>query len=395
MAKIYWRKGRASARATIDGVEYRRALETASPREAEVRFQEWLGEIRGSKRRAPWDRHEATLQRAVDVHCDSHLATLREGTQERYIQSIGFLIEHFGADRTLQSIAHADLAGFVTWRRKGARKNRVSSSTIRRDLACLSSIYTIAIDNGLAEVNPVQPFLRSQRRGKKLVESDPRTRYLTHAEEEAVLTEALRQATNPESIRRKEKAMIAAAIALYIDFGLRAQELLHARHSWIDLDRNELTVPADVAKSGTARVIPLNDRARRIVEMLPKNGQTDLLLWRCDAGKQFSDLNKAFQRIAKDAGVEDVHIHDLRRTCGCRLLQDRAARMEEVSKWLGHASISMTERAYAFLSVGNLHALVGSVQDRSARDRIDAMFEASSLDVLVGIEVEQKLLESA
>lgn len=125
---------------------------------------------------------------------------------------------------------------------------------------------------------------------------------------------------------------------------------------------------------------------------------SEFLLWRCDAGKTFSDINKTFQRIAKSVGIMDVHIHDLRRTCGCRRLQDRRARMEEVSKWLGHASISMTEQAYTFLSVGNLHALVGSVQDHSTRHRIEAMFDANSLDVLIGTYVEENgpdLLKSA
>lgn len=53
----------------------------------------------------------------------------------------------------------------------------------------------------------------------------------------------------------------AAAIALYVVLGLRGQELLNAKHSWIKLDLNEFVVPASDSKSGKSRTIPLNARA--------------------------------------------------------------------------------------------------------------------------------------
>lgn len=66
--------------------------------------------------------------------------------------------------------------------------------------------------------------------------------------------------------------------------------------------------------------------------------------------------------VLKD-GMAPFSWHDLRRICGCRLLQGQRATelgshpklaMEEVSKWLGHSSISVTERHYAFLTVDTL-----------------------------------------
>ncbi len=34
--------------------------------------------------------------------------------------------------------------------------------------------------------------------------------------------------------------------------------------------------------------------------------------------------------------------------------------MEVVSKWLGHSSVVLTERVYAFLKVENLHEAIGT-----------------------------------
>lgn len=53
----------------------------------------------------------------------------------------------------------------------------------------------------------------------------------------------------------------------------------------------------------------------------------------------------------------------LRHTCGCHLVQGtwtpRALTLHEVCLWLGHSSISVTERHYARLVPGNLHDAVG------------------------------------
>jgi integrase len=43
-----------------------------------------------------------------------------------------------------------------------------------------------------------------------------------------------------------------------------------------------------------------------------------------------------------------VNWHDLRRTAGCRWLQDYRKSIGEVSVMLGHSSIVVTEKHYAF-----------------------------------------------
>jgi integrase len=54
------------------------------------------------------------------------------------------------------------------------------------------------------------------------------------------------------------------------------------------------------------------------------------------------------------AGLKVVEWHDLRRTCGCHLIQDRGFSLLQVSKWLGHSSVKVTEKHYAFLYVDDL-----------------------------------------
>lgn len=62
----------------------------------------------------------------------------------------------------------------------------------------------------------------------------------------------------------------------------------------------------------------------------------------------------------RSAGIEDLRWHDLRRTCGCRLLQVHGLSMEQARDWLGHSSVITTEKIYAFLTVDDLQRAVGT-----------------------------------
>jgi len=386
---IYWRNGWAWGRKTIKRQEYRGPLGTQSKRDAPAAYQKWLAELQESLKATPRGDLVTTWRAAVDNFTTNHFPTLEPSSQDRYLLSLLILNPHF-ENTTLQAIGKADIGRFVTARRRAGKQSKykgkkttLEDSTIVRDLQCMSSVFTVAIDFDLCEQNPAAAYLKAHKRRKTLVNSDARRRYLSHTEEERVLTAAIARAMDPTAIRRFEKFMIACAIALYIDLGFRAQELLSARRNWVDFERNEITIPKEFCKNGEARTVPLLPRARRIIEMLPTNKHTDLLLWRTAAGKKFADLNKTFQTIARAAGVHDVEIHDLRRTCGCRLLQDHRLKMAEVSRWLGHASVDITEKAYAFLKSENLHDAVGGrVIDLAARQRLAEMLNAEIRDFI-------------
>jgi integrase len=372
MANIYWRNGWAWARATVKGVERREPLGTRSKAEAQEYFEQFVAKIAAEKA-SNWTRKETPFREAVRVFTDDHLPTLKVSSQGRYLQSLIELTPHFEG-MTLQRISRGDLTTFVAARRKGG----VKDSTIRRDLACLSSVFTIAADYELCDANPVLPFLRNKKKVKQLLEADFRTRHLSHMEELRLLRQARAEAEAlPEGTPRwHEKFMLLCGIALYIDVGLRAQELLMAEWSWVDLEMQAITVPASVAKSGKARTVPLVDRAMAILEHLPRHPTSPYVLWRCKTGKRFMDINKAIQRIARAADITDLHVHDLRRTCGCRLLQDWRMSMAKVSKWLGHASTEITEKRYAFLKVENLQEAIGRLQNPDIKLQVGSFFGA-------------------
>jgi integrase len=67
-----------------------------------------------------------------------------------------------------------------------------------------------------------------------------------------------------------------------------------------------------------------------------------------DTRKRYVQQNKGFKATIRRANIADLEWHDLRRTAGCRWLQSGRT-MQEVSTMLGHSSVQVTERRYAFL----------------------------------------------
>ena len=87
-------------------------------------------------------------------------------------------------------------------------------------------------------------------------------------------------------------------------------------------------------KSGK-RLIKLNTQAKELLDGLDE-------LW--DYTKDF--VSHKFKKEARRLGIPDTRFHDLRRTFGYNLIR-QGRPIYEVSKLLGHSSVTTTERHYA------------------------------------------------
>jgi integrase len=165
----------------------------------------------------------------------------------------------------LHEITSAELSEFETKR----RTQGVRPGTIRRDLACLSSLLTSCVDWEWLDGNIVPAFLK--RRAKRgLREAPPRTRYLTIDEEQRLIA-----AASPANMRNKNGRQAGKwtscreAIILNIDTGLRRDELFSLRWPQIDLDRGVI-VTTTLTKNGRSRMVPLPERSRTILGTVPR-----------------------------------------------------------------------------------------------------------------------------
>ena len=275
------------------------------------------------------DRPPRAFADAVRRFIREHFPAIKPASARRYAVSLKALARTFEG-RTIQQVTTATLSEFETMR----RSEGASAPTIRRDLACLSSLLSSCeewewIEDG---ANIVPAYMR-RRRKRGLKEAPPRTRYLSHEEEAALLAAA------NEPVR--------TAIVMSIDTGLRDQELLGLTWDRIDYQRAMIATTTRT-KSGRVRYVPLTARSAQKSAQLPRHITSPYVFVHGD-GQRIGRMVSGFRGACRRAGLNDVRWHDLRRTAGCRWLQDEGRSMEEVSMLLGHSSIAVTERTYAFL----------------------------------------------
>jgi len=143
-----------------------------------------------------------------------------------------------------------------------------------------------------------------------------------------------------QAIDQEPNIYVRAAVWLYLLTGLRKTELLTARRDDVDWQRAELVLGD--TKSYEEQIVPLNGQALAIIQALPTIDNNPYLLPSTKKqGGHLVNINKPWNRIRKTAGVEDVRLHDLRRSVGSWMSQSRVD-LNLVKSALRHASISTT-----------------------------------------------------
>lgn len=71
---------------------------------------------------------------------------------------------------------------------------------------------------------------------------------------------------------------------------------------------------------------------------------------KCSKTAHLTEIRKTYTRLLKIAKIENLRIHDFRRTLGTWLLNDGVP-LEVISKMLGHSDTRVTERVYAHMGL--------------------------------------------
>lgn len=145
---------------------------------------------------------------------------------------------------------------------------------------------------------------------------------------------------------------------------------------WADIHLQDAIWHNGTTKNGLPNRVPLVQEAVRLLRERRKrtaNPGEWVFPMRKDPSRHIEDADHAWSRIREAAKIEDVRIHDLRRTAGSWATQG-GANTPEVGKLLGHKSLTSTQvyaradnraaRKAADLCVQRLtEALAGEVDD--------------------------------
>ena len=150
------------------------------------------------------------------------------------------------------------------------------------------------------------------------------------------------------------------AIWLYLLLGVRRDELLKAKWQDVDWTRQELRLPE--TKTGKVHYVPLSTPALAILKNLPHVDGNPHILPGEKQGQPVANIEKIWQRVRKAAGVEDVRLHDLRRTVGSWLAQSGNS-LHLIGRVLNHSN-QATTAIYARFAQNNVRQ---AMEDHSAK----------------------------
>lgn len=141
------------------------------------------------------------------------------------------------------------------------------------------------------------------------------------------------------AIDQEQNPIARAALWLYLLTGARKSELLKARWEDVDFGRAELRLPD--TKAGRTHYLPLSEPALALLGALPRFQGNPYVFPGLKAGAHLVNVDKPWQRVRQAAGVEDVRLHDLRRTVGSWLAQAGNS-LHLIGRVLNHSNPSTT-----------------------------------------------------
>lgn len=259
---------------------------------------------------------------------------------------------------------------YVDIQRAHDKMSKRARYSANRAVALLSAAFVWGAKRGLVPVghNPASKIDRNKE--------EARERYLT-GEEMVALGDALREAEtigiphkasqSKHAPKEKNRTIygphVTGAIRLLMLTGCRLREILHLRWSEYDSTRGLLRLPD--SKTGRKTVV-LSTAAQAVLESVPQVGEYVIAGRTVASGKEAprADLKKPWAAISGRAGLEGVHLHDLRHTFASVGAGDGMS-LQIIGKLLGHADAATTAR-YAHVDVNPVRAAADAIANKIA-----------------------------
>ncbi len=208
---------------------------------------------------------------------------------------------------------------FVQYRTE--RLKKVKPATLKRQLTPISNMFNVAKKEwGIPVSNPLDNLTinyTDQRRERRL--KDGELEHLINVSNEHV--------RNP---------LIIPIVLFALETGMRRGEILSIE--WRDIDWNTSTLTIPEAKNGYKRYIPLTPKAIEVLKLLGTQDTTQgpFLLTP-------NAFRKAWTRLIRKSGIEDLRFHDLRHEAISRFFE-KGLNIAEVASISGHRDFKMLFR---------------------------------------------------
>lgn len=283
----------------------------------------------------------------------------RRGTKFWSPTHLAYWVDQFGP-RDIKSITRADIniALAALQVKKVERRTfegevkqtdkTISSATVNRYLATLSSMFNFALNMGHVDRHPIKGGQVS-----KLEEANGRRRILSIAEEDKLIEEAERSTWPP----------MALFLRIALTTGARKSEIMGLR--WSDIDLNSRAAVLRKSKNGEQRTLPLVMSVRDALIQAKKVQPltSDLVFFDPKRPTVPKNVDTIWKHVRSRAGLEAdrddsldcVVLHSTRHTAATKLIAG-GANVIQAAAVTGHKTVGMLKR-YAHLKSDDVLAL--------------------------------------
>ena len=179
-----------------------------------------------------------------------------------------------------------------------------------------------------------------------------------------------------KALERERHKDLHDFILIALSTAARRGTIFAMRWDQIDFQRALWIIPNPKGKRGvTEHIVPLNAMAMDVLESRPRTGEW-VFPGKSD-GRHLKTIAKPWKAFLKRAGIEGLHVHDLRRTVATRQGESGAS-TRLIQKTLGHTDDSVATRIYD-----------RSEQREDVREAIDAAMQSM---LAAGKSSKRKLL---
>lgn len=248
------------------------------------------------------------------------------------------ILPHFGALRPDQITAEHS-RDYAAARRKASIKD----GSIWTELGHLRSVMNWAFKHGMIDRAPV-----IERPPKPA----PKERYLTRLEIDRLLSV-------------KCEPHIRLAMILMLSTAARVGAVLDLTWERVDMDRGQINLRAGDTQTRKGRaVVPINAGLRAALQEARKAALSDYVIeW---GGGPVKSIRKGIVNAAERAEIPNVSPHVFRHTAAVHMAE-AGVPMSEISQYLGHSNVQVTERVYARYSPDHLRKAADVVDFTAVR----------------------------
>jgi len=249
-------------------------------------------------------------------------------------------------NKSLKSITLADIKEYQLSRKLeisnkpknlNKRESEISYKTVNNEIGTLHNFFNFCIEREYIEKNPCA--------GIKKLNTLSRIKTLDDEDIQKLISGATNKLTRD-------------LISFLIYTGCRKSEALNLK--WDDVDLKNDIIAIKGTKTKYDRYIPVSKPLKELLRGIEKKDNCSYIFNK--NGAKINNFRKSFMTACKNAGIKDLHIHDLRHVFASKMVMNGTS-LYITGELLGHRTTQMTKK-YSHLVPETLRKAVDHVWEK-------------------------------